>query len=56
MPKRKDKQLDHKEQSKRFIEKAKEIGADKDRVDVDEVMRRLAGQKRRKGPQARSGG
>ena len=37
---------DKAEQSKRFIEKAKEIGADPN-TSVDEIMRRLAGQKRR---------
>lgn len=34
------------EQSKLFIEKAREIGADKP-AELDEMMRRLAGQKRR---------
>jgi hypothetical protein len=45
MPKRKTKETQV-EQSKAFIEKAREIGADADKDD-DEVMRRLAKQQRR---------
>jgi hypothetical protein len=47
VPKRKTKE-DQAEQSKAFIEKARELGVDDD-VDTtaDEVMRRLARQKRR---------
>ena len=44
MPKKKSKETQA-EQSKAFIEKARELGADADRDD-DEVMRRLAKQTR----------
>jgi hypothetical protein len=44
VPKKKTKE-DQAEQSKAFIEKARELGADADKKD-DEVMRRLAMQKR----------
>jgi len=45
LPKKKTKE-NQAEQSKAFIEKARELGADVDKDD-DEVMRRLAQQKRR---------
>jgi hypothetical protein len=45
MPKKKTKETPA-EQSKAFIEKARELGADADKDD-DDVMRRLAKQKRR---------
>jgi hypothetical protein len=56
MPKKKTKETPA-EQSKAFIEKAREIGADADKDD-DEVMRQLAKQKRRNevttGPKTRN--
>ena len=48
MPKKKTKETPA-EQSKAFVEKARELGADAAKDD-DEVMRRLAQQKRRPSP------
>jgi hypothetical protein len=46
MPKKKTKETQA-EQSKAFVEKARELGADSDK-DVDELTRRLAKRKRSK--------
>lgn len=46
MPKKKTKETQA-DQSKAFIEKARELGADKVVANEEEVMRRLARQKRR---------
>lgn len=46
----KAKKADDKEQSKLFIEKAREIEADEERSDADELLRRLA----KKPPQPRA--
>ena len=51
VPKKKAPSRVQAEQSKAFIEKARELGADRDQGD-DAVMRRLAKQKRHRPPEA----
>lgn len=46
MPKRKEPELDPKEQFKRFQETAKDLGVDEDAVSIEKTFKRLSGQTR----------